>query len=93
MKLELTTETKIAIWKIGNAALMCQDNDITSAKYEEISLEAMNEANDAHLKSSNCNIPHVSVSLPTPEEIWEKADEMLPTEFTRWYKKNVGYKC
>jgi hypothetical protein len=62
MKLELTNDTKIAIWKIGNAALMCQDKDITSAKYEEISLEAMNEANDAQSKKSVLTIPCVTAS-------------------------------
>lgn len=72
MKLGLTTETKTAIWKIGNAALMCQDNDITSAKYEEISLEAINEANEAHLKISNCNIPLVSGCV-CPECLNERA--------------------
>ena len=49
------------------------------------------EANFVDASKSNCNIPLVSVSLPTPEEIWEKADEMLPSEFTEWYKEHVGY--
>jgi len=42
MKLELTKEVKIVIWQIGNAALMCKDDDITSAEYEKISLDAIN---------------------------------------------------
>lgn len=46
---------------------------------------------EARKQVLNLGIPRVSVSLPTPEEIWEKADEMLPTEFVEWYKRNVGY--
>lgn len=64
MKLELTTATKIAIWKIGNAAFMCKDNEITSDEYERISLEAINEANEAATGEWQSNIPDVTGSLP-----------------------------
>jgi hypothetical protein len=32
----------------------------------------------------------IKLSLPTPEEIWNKADEMMPDYFIEWYKKNVS---
>lgn len=33
----------------------------------------------------------VSVSLPTPVEIWNKAKKLNGVDFTTWYRNNVGY--
>lgn len=61
MKLGLTNEVKIVIWQIGNAAMMCKDDDITSAEYEKISLDAINGLVNVDEKSdSNCNLDIVS---------------------------------
>ena len=66
--------------------------DYIAAQMKEAVADAVQQANGANVSDSGLHLQRVSVSLPTPEEIWEKADEMLPTEFARWYKSNVGYK-
>ena len=72
------------IWKVEREV----DEYNESYRYREGYVKVMCDAINL---VKNLDIPLVSVSLPTPEEIWEKADEMLPSEFTEWYKENVGY--
>jgi hypothetical protein len=75
--------------ELQNGATESQLKTIWNDLSDAISESERGQNNDT--SDSGLHLQRVSVSLPTPEEIWEKADEMLPSEFTEWYKKNVGY--
>lgn len=81
MKIELEI-LKIGFEAGKKAIEMHPDGD----EYDTIRLE------EAQEQVKNLDISLVSVSLPTPAtDIWLKANELSPTEFTKWYKRNVGY--